>query len=482
MVNAKIQKIIVANPPWPGRGYGVRSNSRWPHKRGDKILPYPIYLAYLVSVLRKRGFKVAGIDAVVQELSIKSFTNKVAAMQPDAIVIEVATPSFDYDIETFRQIKARMKDVILVMIGTHGSIKYEEIMEKYPFVDYIVRGEFDYTVPELFDAINKKKKLSSVDGLVYKEKKILKVNKDRNLIMNLDELPYPARDVFKIEHYQQGWYMRKTGLLITSRGCPSRCTFCVWPEILYGHKFRMRSPKSIVDEMEYLVKELGVQEIDFDDDTFTTNPKHVEGICKEILARGLKVPWRCFARVSGLTKELLMLMKKAGCYYLCFGVESGSPIILQNVKKGISLEQAIKVTKWCRELKLRTHATYMFGLTGETPNTIRQTINFAKMLDTDTVQFSIAMPFPGTKFFQEMEEKGYIDYKRWSDFDGTKGPIIHTDKISKKDFSRIISKAYREYFFRPKFVIRNVFGVKNILDIRLLLRGLRTVLSRVFFY
>ncbi len=466
-------KVVVANPSWGGGGYGVRSNSRWAHKRKDKVLPYPIYLSYLAAALRTKH-EVLGIDAVQQELSTNGLVDKIMAFDADIVILEVSTPSFDYDMETVRQIKRRF-NIKVILVGTHCSTRYIEIMEEHPYINYIIRGEFEYAVADLLDNLDKP---SQVKSLVYHANNQVKINPKRDPI-DLDTLPLPARYIFLIEDYQQGWYQKKTAMMITSRGCPGMCNFCIFPDIMYGHQFRKRSPIKVVDEIEMLVYDYGVKEIDFDDDTFTVDLDHVRQICYEIIDRELDIQWRCFARVSGLDFGLLKLMKEAGCYYLCFGVESGSKEILANAKKGISLKQVEVVVKWCKTLKMKTHATYMFGLSGETHSTVRQTIDFAKKLDTDTVQFSIAMPYPGTRFFKELDDKGYIEYDKWSDFDGTKGSIIRSKEIRKAEFANIVRKAYKEYYFRVSYILRIILSIRSVNDVKYILKGFKIVHKKI---
>lgn len=473
--------VLVSNPPWPGEGYGVRSNSRWPHRRGDKILAYPIYLAYTAAVLEESGFRVHGIDAVQKELSIEGFAAEVKRINPGLVVLETSTPSIEHDLRTARAVKEACNATVL-LVGPHASIYHQDILEENPAVDMIARGEFDYTVRDVTRALAGGEGLEGVLGISYRQDGGVKVNPDRPLIEDLDGLPYPARHIFLPQDYSQGWYAERTAMMISSRGCPSHCTYCLWPQVMYGHKFRYRSPKGVVDEMEYLAKEHGITSIDFDDDTFTMNKRRVQEICREILRRGLKVKWRCFARVNTVDRETLALMKEAGAYYIHYGVESGDPEILERTKKNITLEGARNAIAWSKELGIKTHATFMFGLPGETSETIAKTIGLAKELDADTTQFSIAMPYPGTELFEEMKEKGYLRYKSWAEFDGCHGPVIETERFTKKDLERIVSRAYREYYLRPGMVLKKLRTIRSLGDLKLLVKGVRTVLTRILFY
>ena len=212
-------KVLVTNPPWPGEDYGARSAVRWPHKRKDKFLEYPIFLAYTVSVLKHSGFEVDFLDGIIEELSIEGFAEKVYHNRPDLIVMECSTPSIDYDLETSRAIKERLPNVFTLLVGSHPTVFHKEILENYPFVDGICRGEFDQLPADLAFQLSSNKDLSSVSGLSWRRKGEIVVNKDRPLIDDLDALPFPDRNIVRIENYRTAQYGGNKGtFMVSSRG------------------------------------------------------------------------------------------------------------------------------------------------------------------------------------------------------------------------------------------------------------------------
>tara|TARA_Y100000310_G_scaffold342439_1_gene445717 strand:- start:1129 stop:2553 length:1425 start_codon:yes stop_codon:yes gene_type:complete len=472
-------KVVIANPPWPGEGYGTRSNVRWPHRRGDKVLTFPIYLAYTVSVLREEGFDVKGIDAVDKEWGIFRFVNEMKKLAPSVIIMEVSTPSSMYDLQTAEELKKELKDVFIVFCGPHASYFHKEIIENYKFVDGCIKGEIEYTARDLCNALKNKTSLKDVNGLTFKEG----VNKDRELIKNLDELPFPDRDDFKIEDYMQAFFSgKKTAMMISSRGCPYQCSFCLWPNVFTGHVPRFISPEKVVDEIEYLVKEKGVDEIFFDDETLTVTKERIQGVCDEMIKREVKVPWLCNGRVDNVDSDVLKLMKKAGCTRIFYGVESGSEKILKSMCKGISKEKALKAVRETQKTGIVACVSFTIGMPDENKDTINETLKFAKKLHADYTQFTLTAPFPGTKLFEEAKEKGLLEIDSWEDLDGTKGPILRTEHLSREELKGVISRLYLAYYTSPVVIWQNLKMIRGGRDIRRIFRGLRSVISRIIFY
>ncbi|GAG82889.1 unnamed protein product, partial [marine sediment metagenome] len=281
-------KVLVTNPPWPGPGYGARSDVRWPHKRSDKFIEYPIYLAYVVAVLEKAGIEVEFIDAVVEEMSISDFADAAAKTNPDMVVIECSTPSIKYDLLTAKSLKERMSDVFTVLIGSHPTFFHREIMRDNPQVDAICKGEFDLIVRDLAVAFSNGDKLDKVKGITYRDGQGVQENEDRPLIKNVDELPFPARHIVKSEYYRQGTFTgKRCTTMVSSRGCPHRCTYCLWPKTLYGNRFRARSAENVVAEIEQVVKDFHIDEIYFDDDSLALNRARMLRICQLINQKGI---------------------------------------------------------------------------------------------------------------------------------------------------------------------------------------------------
>jgi len=475
-------KVLVTNPPWPGEGYGARSDVRWPHKRKDKYIEYPIYLAYTCAVLEEAGFETYFLDAIMEELDIPAFAQRVKEIGPALLVMECSTPSIRYDLQSAAAVKAALPEVKIALVGSHVTFFHQEVLAENPAVDAVCRGEFEITVRELARAIAAGRDWSTVEGLSYRQDGAVKANPDRPLITDLDALPFPARHIVRSQGYRAGIFTgAQPTAMVSSRGCPFQCTYCLWPETLYGHRFRARSAKNVVDEISEVVHKYGMDEIYFDDDTFTLDRQRVLDICRLIKERKLNISWIVQARVDTVDREMLTALKDAGCHYILFGVESGSPEMLQAMKKRITLDQVREAFRLCYELGIKTQAFFLFGIPGETQQTIRQTIDFAKSLPASTAQFAVAIPHPGSVLYQQVVENGWLRYNDWEDFTSCKA-LIETPQLSRKEVEEARVRAYREFYFRPAFILREATRIRHPRDLQRLVRGARSVLARLSFF
>ncbi len=475
-------KVLVTNPPWPGSGYGARSDVRWPHKRSDKFIEYPIYLAYVVAVLEKAGIEVEFIDAVVEEMSIPDFADAAAKINPNMVVIECSTPSIQYDLLTAKSLKERMSDVFIVLVGSHPTFFHSQIMKENPQIDAICRGEFDLTVKDVAVALSNGDKLDEVKGITYRNKEGIQVNEDRPLIQDLDELPFPARHIVKGDNYRQGTFTgKRCTTMVSSRGCPHRCTYCLWPRTLYGSRFRARSAEDVVAEVEQLTRDYHIDEIYFDDDSLALNRARILRICRLINQKGIKVKWIPQCRVDSMDEEVLRAMKEAGCHYIRFGVESGSQKILDIMKKGTTLAKIRRAFDLCRKVGIKTQAFFLFGIPGETPRTIRETIKFAKKLRPDSAQFAVVIPHPGTDLYEICQREGWLKYSRWEDFSACNS-LIETPELSRKDVERARVRAYREFYFRPGYVLKTALKIHRWNDFKAVLKSAKSVVDRISFF
>jgi len=476
-------KVLVTNPPWPGPGYGARSDVRWPHRRSDKYLEYPIYLAYLVAVLEEAGIDVHFIDGVADDLSVQAFVDKAKKIGPDIIAMECSTPSILKDLHTAKKLKEEIEDTFIVLMGSHPTYFHREILSENKFVDAIARGEFDLTIRDLALALQEaKQQLQHVDGISYREGEIIKINKYRSLIQDLDSLPFPARHIVKSDSYREAVFTGKNcTTIVSSRGCPHQCIFCLWPRTMYGKKFRRRSPVNVVDEIQHVVDEYGVDEIYFDDDCLTLDKNRLLKICEEIVRRNIDVKWMCQARVDNVDLEILEAMKKAGCHYIKYGVESGSQDLLDAMKKGITLDEVRKAFKATKKVGIKTQAFFIFGLPWETPETVEQTIEFAKEIKPDSAQFAVVIPHPGTELYDLCLQKGWLKYESWEDFDCRKA-LIETDNLSIEDPTKYRSQAYRKFYLRPIYILRTSLKLWNPKEARRIVKSAKSVIERIYYY
>ena len=475
-------KVLVTNPPWPGDGYGARSDVRWPHKRKDKYIEYPVYLAYTVAVLEKAGFEAVFLDAIMEELDVAAFASKVKEIHPALLVMECSTPSIRYDLQSAAAVKAALPDVRIALVGSHVTFFHREVLAENLSVDAVCRGEFEITVRELARAIAEGRRWTTVEGLSFREGGQYVANHDRPLEDDLDALPFPARHIVHNQGYRAGIFSgRQPTAIVSSRGCPFQCTYCLWPATLYGHRFRARSAQNVVDEIDEVVHRYGIDEIYFDDDTFTMDKQRVLDICRLIRERALNVSWIVQARVDTVDREMLQAMQDAGCHYILFGVESGSPEILTAMKKRITLDQVREAFRLCAELGIKTQAFFLFGVPGETQQTIRATIDFAKSLPASTAQFAVAIPHPGSVLYQQVVDNGWLVYNDWEDFAACQA-LIETPQLSRKETEQARVRAYREFYFRPAYMLREAARIRHPRDLKRLVRGARSVLARLSFF
>ncbi len=477
--------VLVANPPWPGPGYGARSDVRWPHKRSDKYIEYPIYLAYTAAVVEQAGFEVSFIDAIMDELSIEEFARRVHDSGPRLAILETSTPSIHFDLETAAAVKRWSPETFVALIGSHVTYFDRETLAENPAVDAIVRGEFEYTCADLARTLEAGADLSRVLGLTYRDADgEVRRNPDRPLFEPLDQMPFPARHVVGGEGYRAGIYSGgHPTAMVSSRGCPYRCTFCLWPDILYGHKFRARSAENVVEEIEQAVRRYGHDEIYFDDDTFTIDRQRVLDICCLIQERGLEkeMEWIAQCRVDTVDREMLEAMKAANCGYILFGVESGSPQMLRKMKKGITPDKVRTAFKLTREVGIKTQAFFLFGMPGETQGTIQETIQFAKELNASSTQFAIAIPHPGTALYEECRANGWLTSEDWADYTA-EASLIETPWLTAKEVEGARIRAYRDYYYRPQFIIGEALKIRRLADIKRLVRGANSVRARIEFF
>jgi anaerobic magnesium-protoporphyrin IX monomethyl ester cyclase len=478
-------QVLVANPPWPGPGYGARSDVRWPHKRSDKYIEYPIYLSYTAAVVEEAGLEVSFIDAIMDELSIEAFAQKVRDLAPGLALVETSTPSIDFDLETAAAIKRSSPETFVALLGSHVTYFDRETVAENPGVDAVIRGEFEYTAADLGRMLQDGGNLSGVQGITYRDDDgDVRRNPDRALFEPLDGMPFPARHIVKGEGYRAGIY--SGGLptaMVSSRGCPYRCTFCLWPDVLYGHKFRARSAANVVDEIEEAVRIHGHDEVYFDDDTFTIDRQRVMDICRLIQERGLEreAEWIAQCRVDTVDREMLEAMKAANCGYILFGVESGSSEMLKRMKKGITRAKVREAFKLTREVGIKTQAFFLFGMPGETQETIQETIEFAKEINASSTQFAIAIPHPGTALYDECKANGWLTSEDWADYTA-ESSLIETPWLTAKEVEEARIRAYREYYYRPQFIVGEALKIRRMADVKRLMRGANSVRARIKFF
>lgn len=433
-------------------------------------------LGYLAAVLEKNEYQVNVIDCQLLKLSSEDFRSEISKRQPNIVGVTSSTLTYQSALKLVKIVKEACPDCITIAGGPHVTFWDDKALEECPELDIVVRREGEITMLEIVQKIEADKSYDDVLGTtVRKEGKIVK-NPDRPYIEDLDGLPFPARHLWpldRLREYEDILY------LATSRGCVYWCEFCTTVR-MHGRKYRMRSPKNVVDELEFLHKTYGAKKFTFCDDAFTVDQPRTEALCSEILQRGLKIEWNCGTRVDMITKDLLMKMKESGCISVWFGVESGTQQVLDAMKKGITPELTIKVLGWVRELGLKPVPNVILGFPGETKKSAWKTIKFVEKIAPDEVGFyNVATPFPGTPMYDIVKEKGWL---RVTDFDmyDTTHPIFETPWLSMKDLGKLREGAFHHYYLRTAFLFDKkrkfkistalIFAANLLADVKLKLR------------
>lgn len=395
-------------------------------------------LTYLASVLEEDGVEVQILDLLTTSYSLGKVENKIEDFQPDIVGATGVTRTYPQTLEILEHCKEVDQDIPTVVGGPHVTFTPRETLEEADWIDFVVRGEGEYTLRELVRKVDDgNEDFESVEGIAYREDGKIVITEDREPIENLDEIPFPARGLLPLTKYRA---LESRCDIITSRGCPFNCIFCVAPQ-MFGEKVRFRDPESVVDEMEEVL-DLGFG-INFADDTFTLNHDHVYAILNEIIDRELDITWTANGRADTIDLDLLKRMKEAGCTSIFYGVESGDPEVLKNSKKGITheeVEEAVKITK---EAGLNVITSYILGLPGETKETMEKTLDFADNLGTDYTVHVLA-PLPGTELYENREKYGIrLLSEDWEELNADK-PVTETiteeGKIGPEEISKTLDE------------------------------------------
>lgn len=472
-------KILFLHPPWPGKGFGLRSQNRWPRKRGDKINRYPVLLCYVATLLKKQGNEVSYIDAVIQDFDENAAIQEAKLKSPDVIFIETATPTFEYDSYFIGRLKQEIPSVKIILAGSHVTFDPVGSLKKCN-ADAIIKGEMDYTALNLVNAWKENKPLDNIKGICFRKGKAILNNPNAPLIEDLDSLPFPDRNLIPHQWYAEGHVKEKPfTFVMASRGCPNHCTYCLWPNVYTEHRVRYRSIANVCDELEWLVKTYGMREIFFDDDTLNPSTERVIELCKEMVRRNINLLWGCSARVDKVNEEMLEWMKKSGCRLICYGAESASQETLNKIQKGITIEQIRNAVRLTKKAKITAHANFMVGFPWESRKDIEDTINFAIELDPDSAQFSLVFPHPGSKMFYDAKEQGYFYddvLGNWSLFDMTSGPILKTG-VPREELVDIVSKAHARFFLRPGFMLKQLLKINSFAELKRMIRAGKSVVK-----
>ncbi|MCI5167457.1 MAG: radical SAM protein [Candidatus Electrothrix sp. GM3_4] len=479
-------RVTFLNPPFL-KNFSRPQRSPAVTKSGT--LYYPMWLSYAAGYTEAGGHEIDLIDAPAADLSEDAVVECIKRFGSQLVVVETSTPSIYNDVDFSGKLKAKLgregQEIFIVLIGTHVSALPEESLRLNAAVDAVAQGEFDATVRELADALGNGQELENVAGLWLRngdgdEMQMLHTG-ERAPLSDIDQLPFVS-SVYKRfldpHHYFNPNALFPMVTITTTRGCPHRCFFCVYPQTMMGHKLRNRSVNNVVDELEYIIANFSeVKAIFFEDDTFPANKKRCIAICEEMIRRNIKISWTANARVD-LDQETLLIMKKAGCRCLCVGFESGNQQLLDIMKKGITLEQSCVFMEVARRVGILIHGCFMVGLPGETQETMQETLNLAISLQPDAIQVYPVMVYPGTEAYAWYKQKNLItskDFSQWLTPSGLHNTVIHGEELSAEELVRFCDQARKKFYLRPGYILyKFVQMFRHPSEIRRTLKSVRT--------
>ncbi len=441
-------KVFLGNAPWNAEGmYGVRAGSRWPHfeNADQEYMPFPFFLAYATAVLEQNDTEVLLVDGIAERLTEEEFGQHIVRFGPDLIVMEVSTPSLMTDARQWKQVRELVgPDVKIALTGIHHPMQDPAWLVENPEVDFVLVGEYEYTLRDLVNRLDQGRDLDGIDGLIHRSEGHPTWTGKRPLIQLLDEVPWPARHFLPMYDYRDepGSIDRPSVQVWASRGCPYRCSFCAWPQIMYGgFKYRTRDVVDVIDETEWLVQQWGFKSVYYDDDTFNIGKKRMLHFCNEFKARQMGIPWAIMARIDGMDEEILEAMADSGLSALKYGVESADQTIVDQCGKRLDVSKVRSVVNMTHALGIKVHLTFMFGLPGETRDSAMRTLDLALELMPESLQFTLATPFPGSKLHTQLLKEGKLQSLDYSKYDGFHTAVVATDDLSASDLEDILCEA-----------------------------------------
>jgi len=447
--------ILFLNPPFLGK---FSREQRSPAITKSGTIYFPMWLSYCAGYLEEQGFTIDLIDAPADNLSLEDVLKRFHEFNPDVAVVATSTPSIYQDVETTATLVREKPTLKTVLVGPHVSVLDIQTLDLNPALQFVARREYEVTVLELCQALEKGEPVDSIAGITYRKADEILRNPDRELNNDLDILPFVSRTYKKflrIENYFSSIALYPQVTIITGRGCLYGCKFCVYPQTQMGRKYRFRSVEKVLDEVEYILETFPqIKEIFFEDDTLTSDKERCRNFCNSVLERGVKFNWTANSRAD-VDFETLSIMKKAGCRLLCVGVESGNQEILDRIGKSLTLAQIESFFSASKKAGIIVHGCFMVGNPGETHETMAQTLKFAKKLKPDTAQFFPIMVYPGTKTYNWARENNYIetnDFSRWLTPEGLHNCVVSSEDLSSAELVNFCNGARRQFYLRLSYI------------------------------
>lgn len=465
--------ILFVNPPTPDGGLWIRSQHRVGRRTRENMVWPQVSLAQLAAMVYPQH-SVAIIDANAEHMSWPEFSRKLEELKPRYYLTQVTAPTLENDM--YGCFLAKARGARTIAFGTHVTPIPVETLRSYPALDYILVGEPDLTIRDLLDHLESKidqrppniEKLFAdhdplyrpalddvgevdmrgIKGLAWRDGSEIIQNLTRPFVRDLDAMPLPMHHLLPMDKYRMPMIHGPFTFIVSSRGCPAGCTYCI-KHVTYQFTTRLRSPESIMEEL-WVLKKLGMNNIHMYADLFTVSRNQVMRLCELMIEEKINIRWTCNSRVDYVDEELLQMMAKAGNWVISWGIESGNDDILRHARKGAYTERAAQSLAWARKAGILNWGYFIIGLPGETEETIRQTIDFAKKLPLDIALFHVAAPYPGTPFFFEVVENGWFrPGTRWEQVDMDKGTVLDYPGLSAERLLYWQKRAFREWAFRP---------------------------------
>ncbi len=472
-------KIQFINPPYIGR---FSRAQRSPGVIKSGTLYYPYWLTYAAAVAEARGHDIDLVDCPADGLSPAQLSDRIRAFRPQMIVMETVTASWEADCRTAGELKKQFPSVFLLMAGTHVTALWRETLLRQPAVDAAVIGEYDLTPADLADALQNGRSPLEVPGLALRNNGRIVRTAERPLIENLDDLPWIAplyKRFLHPRHYYFNLSLHPMVMLIGGRGCTAMCFYCVYPQVVHGHRYRHRSPENIVGELLWVQENMPeIREITFEDDNFAADPFFARNFAEEARRRGVRLPFFANLRTT-VDFETLKALKEAGLRRTAVGFESGDDRILHNMRKGQNAVIQQRFADDARRLGILVHGCFMVGFPGETPETMEKTLRLAFKLKPDSAQFYPVMPYPGTGAYEFYARRGYLaatSFRDWLTDDGGHRCVLNLPGLPPQVIETFCEKAFRRFHFCPAYL-----GFKLLQALRSPREGLRSAAAGLQF-
>ena len=468
--------VLIVNPPSPDGHIYIRDVCRWGRKSREKMIWPQTSLAYIAAMVPD-DMSVRIIDAIAEEMSPQAFFAEIDKEKPRFYVSYVIGSTFEMDAAGIQ--RAKQVGATTIAVGTHVSAVPQNTLDTISELDFVIRHEPEMSFRDILDRMENGGSLEGITGVTYRDSEGQSVTTmDRPLVQSLDELPIPKQHLLPLDKYRMPFLGSRYTWVLTNRGCPYSCTYC-FEGVVWGKSVRYRSAESIYEELVYLA-EHDVRNVLFLADLFTFDRKGVLELCDRIIENGLKIRWTCNSRVDTIDEEMLIRMKRAGCWLIAFGIESGSQTILDNVKKDAKVEQADLTINLCYKHGIKTWGYFIIGLPGENRQTVRETIDFAKSIPLDIALFHVAMPYAGTEFYFQSVANGWLNTNEWKHFDMNDSAVVGYDDFDAKQILKATKQAFREFYFRPKQVWRMSRMMLSAGDIGMIAGVCRNFLGWIF--